>query len=67
MTLGTILAIMAVKYIQMSIPQWNSDVERWIKKDKEGFLKFKTDVFNIVNSSIRSSESNGYEIIQPKK
>lgn len=63
MTFAHILVIMGFKYIQSSIPQWRRDVDAWMKNDIEGFLKFKKDVFNIVNES--KSTSNGFEIIHP--
>ncbi len=66
MTLTTILAIMGVKYIQSSIPQWRRDVDAWIKEDRDGFLKFKKEVFAIVNSSKRNSDRDGFDVIYPK-
>lgn len=66
MTLTAILAIMGIKYIQSSIPQWRRDVDTWMKNDIKGFLKFKKEVFEIVNSSKRHSERDGFEIIHPK-
>lgn len=57
---------MGVKYIQSSIPQWHRDIDAWMEKDLEGFLKFKKEVFEIINSSKRMSINDGFEVIHPK-
>lgn len=66
MTLGTILAIAVLKYFQSAMPQWRRDVNSWIEEDREGFLKFKKEVFATINSAKKGSLKDGYEIIPPK-
>lgn len=66
MTFGTILTLMAVKYTPAAIRQWRGYVDAWIKDDIEGFRKFKTEVFDIINSSKKTAKSVGFEIINPK-
>ncbi len=63
MTLTTILAIMGIKYIQSNVPQWKRDVDAWMQNDIEGFLKFKKEVFDIIDKS--KSNNKGFEIIKP--
>ena len=65
MTLNGILAVMKT-YIRSSLPQWQRDVDIWIKNDTEGFHQFKVKVFFIINSSKKKSQKDGFEIINPK-
>lgn len=65
MTPGILIFIL-LKYLQSALPQWRSDVNSWIKEDREGFLNFKKEVFATINSAKKGSLKDGYEIIPPK-
>lgn len=65
MTLTTILAIMGAQYVRASIPKWRKDVDDWMKNDIDGFLKFKQEVFDTIESSKKHSTIHGFEVINP--
>lgn len=55
------LVIAAIKSLQHYTPEWDREVDKWIRKDENSFYKFKEDVFNTIEKNMHQLNSDGFE------